>query len=539
MVSGLELPVTVQLPGMEPMGLSKGKIRTIELPEGDYEAVIGGSVTNKVKFAVRSTFMDRFKKKPLYVLNVQGSALLYSEKVDSAGERSNFKVHYGHQFVSWVNVDLPFKTDGGPTKGATSAIRVDLFNDPVQQAFVTLARENIPDEALALAEWYLERNRGDSRMLGEYVAYAKALDKGERMKKLLLTGTQIRPVEIDWHRAYQDLMMSPKDHGALIAEYDALLKKEPNDSSLLYLRGRLCVSQRQALDFYNKSLATSFNNAYTHFAIASTQTGKGEWTEAMPSIKVARSLRPDVLQFQDLLFEARMAVGEHEALESELLPAVEQSPLDTTLTVFLCDALAASKKGDVAKKICDTFENSWSQQFNQPAPSSLRSRVLYSIGDFDTMIELYSKSETDDARMAYFEALLEKGRMLEALQVSPIEDPGAADPFHFLSFALGWKLYGDDAKAQACEKRAIDLMKTMRPDYQVLADLLADTQAPGLTEVTDLPALPKLKAITLAYLALKFPSEKAEYAAMARKLNVDRSYPYHLVARAIADGKKS
>ena len=60
---------------------------------------------------------------------------------------------------------------------------------------------------------------------------------------------------------------------------------------------------------------------------------------------------------------------------------------------------------------------------------------------------------------------------------------------------------------------------------------MADGEAPALSEVTDIPTTPKLKAIVLAYLTAKFPAQKSEYAPMMRKLNIDRSYPYHLVAK--------
>ncbi|MFN7138756.1 MAG: tetratricopeptide repeat protein [Limisphaerales bacterium] len=539
LVSGLEKPVSVQLPGLDPVGVSPGKITRIQMAEGDYDVVIDGAIKETVKISVRSSFMDRFTKKPLWVLNVGGSALLFSESISPDGELSDFKVHYGQPFVSWLNVDLPFTDSPEEPGGKQSLIRVDLFKEPLTQAFFTILNTGVPEEALDLAEWHLRKHREDSQMLSAYLAVCKELNQNDRLKKFIVEGTQIRPVEIDWHRAYQDLMMTPKDHGTLIAEYDELLKKDPNNSSLLYLRGRICISQRQALDFYNRALITSFNNAFAHFAIAGAEAGRGEWNNANASIRVARSLRPDILQFQDKLFETRMALADYEVLEQELLQAVQQVPLDSTLNVFLCDVLAAARKNDLAKQICDAFENRWSQTYNQPPPVSLRSRVLYSIGDFETMVKLYANNQNDEARMAYFEALVELGRLEEATRVIPIDDASAADPFHYLAYAIGWKMYGNEKNYQLCSKRAFEMLKNMRPDYAILADLLNDNEPPTVSEVTDIPILPKMKAIALAYLAQKFPAEKAEYMAMARKLNIDRSYPYHMITRIAGAEQKT
>ncbi|MBA4150674.1 MAG: tetratricopeptide repeat protein [Verrucomicrobia bacterium] len=530
-VSGFEKPAIIQLPGMEAVGIAPGKVRTIRLAEGDYEATISGPITNTLKFSVRTSFMDRFTKKPAWVLNVGGSALLFSETIDPFGEQSEFTPYYGEPFVSWLNVDLPFTELPDKIQGKKSLTRIGLFKGPVIEALVAVARSAPPEEALNLAEWHLRLHRDDSRMLSEYVGFSQSINQGERLQKFLIEGTEVRPVEIDWHRAYQDLLLSPEQHGSLIAEYDGLLKKDPNNSSLLYLRGRLCISQRQALDYYNKSLMTSFNNAFTHFAMASAHAGSGEWQTANSSIRVARSLRPDILLFQNTLFETRLAMGDYEEMEGELLKAVQQVPLDITLNIFLGDVLAAAKKHDLAKQVCDAFESRWSQTYDQPPPKSLRSRILYSIGDFDTMVKLYAQDRNNDAQSAYFEALVELGRLEEALTISPIDDTGSADPFHFLAYATAWKLAGNEEKFQTCSKRAFEMLKSTRPDFALIADLLADNEAPDLSEVIDVPVQPKLKAIILVYLAAKFPANKSEYADMARKLNVERSYPFHLIAK--------
>ena len=58
-----------------------------------------------------------------------------------------------------------------------------------------------------------------------------------------------------------------------------------------------------------------------------------------------------------------------------------------------------------------------------------------------------------------------------------------------------------------------------------------------MAQLMDMPIAAKSKAILFVALAQRFPAQSAELLAKARRFNVERSYPYHLVKRACEERK--
>ena len=92
-------------------------------------------------------------------------------------------------------------------------------------------------EALRLAEWDLKSNPYDYPMLYSYSGNCRQAGGRSSSSRM---GFRAAPSSIDWHRIYQELNReSESGNQAMISAYDAMLQKEPENSALLYLRGRL------------------------------------------------------------------------------------------------------------------------------------------------------------------------------------------------------------------------------------------------------------------------------------------------------------
>jgi tetratricopeptide (TPR) repeat protein len=520
-VSGFEQVASVEIEGQQALNIQPRTVKAIMLPEGKYRANIKGATNQTVDLNITASFLDRWFKAPAYVLNVGGSGLLIEED----GEKQQY--HFGQPFTSLRHADYVFVER--PTDAMPGKVRIDFVKGQVGDVFYRLVESEKNEEAMKLAEWHLSLHPEDTGMLPGMATVAQLLKQEPRFRAFLEEGLKKRPVQMSWHRYYQDYLFTPDHLPKLITEYDALIQAEPKDADLLYLRGRLCISKKEAVDFYNRALGLNFNNAYAQFGLASTEASVGSWNLAKPHITMARSMRPDVIDFQDAAFEIQMAMGDFENLESGLAEAVAQNPRDLTLNILLCDVLAAAGKNEAAMKACEAFEKAVADS-NQNPGIGFRTRVLYSIGDFEALAKLTASEQSEGAQTGYFEAMVEQGKLNEALSVSPIDAPESRNPFHFIALSIALKAASDEEKAAACMKRAIDLLG-FRPDYARMAEFLKQPGPVRLMDVLDVPLTPKFKAIVMVALAQKYPLLGKDFLAAARRLNVDRSYPYHMLNR--------
>jgi tetratricopeptide (TPR) repeat protein len=544
-VSVFSQPISAEVPGYGSVKLANRGIDSITLPEGKHRVIIGGAVRQEVDFVIHSGFFERWFQNPVSILNVGGAAMLLWEETTYSvnpiqGVAHPFRVYYGEPFLHLPDVDYRFEAFPEKISTESSTIRktrIGLLNAPPMGLFLTYAKKNQYDEAMKLAEWQMRLHPETADFLPGYVAMAKQAKRLPQARALISQALKRRPVEIEWHRAYQELLADEKYSGALATEYDAMVRQEPDDSALLYLRGRLCASQQEAMKFYEQAIAKDAKNAYAHNAIGFRKMSMGDWAGARPSIATACGLRPDERSFSAGFFNTRLALGEFDPLEKELRATLGQPSFEPgygAALTELCDVLIAQNKDDEARRIVADYQRRAQAQLKEDAGSSVESLhryLLYSLGDFAALEKRTATDKSEAGRTYFHHALVETGRLPEAEKVYPLNDRNATDPFHFLSVSLAWRQAGDSEKAAAWRGRAVELLLAGRAEYVQAAEFLKRNQAVQWAEVQDLALQAKLKAVLLVALAQRFPENSSELLRFARLLNVDRAYPYHLIRR--------
>jgi hypothetical protein len=328
--------------------------------------------------------------------------------------------------------------------------------------------------------------------------------------------------------------MSAHETPAVIAEYDALLKDDPENSALLYLRGRLCPVNKESVPLYEKALARDPKNEYAHFALGSTLAGQGNWADARPHLAEAVRLLPDEAQFQEELFKVRLALKEFGELEKETRSSLAKDPLDHQYNVQLGQVLIAQDKNDEVEKLIATYQKNdlaKNKLPDEPALNLLKARLFYSAGKFSELEQLTLKRKSTAAMTARFNALVELGRLPEAVELLKVNDPEHASPFESLALSLAWKNSGNEDQAAAFRKRAIDVLAAGRPDYLTAAEFLKRDQPGSMEELMDVSLPPEQKALFLVAMAQRFPETGPELIKTARNLNVTRDFPFHLINR--------
>lgn len=538
-VNGFSRPAQIEFRGVGSFEAPPGH-STFSLPEGSHHATVRGPVHEEVELEIRADYWDRWTGQPAWVLNVGGEAVLeLLEAVYSQEQQpGSSTLHFGESFLAFPTVnhpftDLPEKVQVSSSQPQRTLTALRLVTAPPAALVEHLHRQNDDDSALRLCELRLPRHPADSALLNDYLALCSRRAAPERARKFLQSGLTNRPVVIEWHRAYQSLK-TDRGNADLIAEYDALLDAEPGDSALLYLRARLDPDPAKGQAMFEQARRANPQNPFAWFALGWRQHAQGNWAAARTNFSRAVELAPNAPEFLHYLDQTRLALGEHARLATDLRARLARNPLALVTVRQLVEVLVADGRNrEAADEVVRLRGELEAQAPAQAAEftAALDWHRLYLAGEFAELERSALGQRTPEATNAVFYALIEQGRVGEAVRLHPLDEPQAQDPAHFLAVALAWHRAGDLAQAIRWQTRAQGLLAAGFGGQTQAARFLSGTVIPTAAEVTALDLPPKVSAIVLARLTQLHPTRAAEFSSLARRLNVDRGYPYQLVRR--------
>src|SRR6185437_8918149 len=169
--------------------------------------------------------------------------------------------------------------------------------------------------------------------------------QAKRCSDFLATRLDDRPVRVEWHRAWQGLRQDEGDDDQeLIKRYDAWLAAAPDDSTLLYLRGRCDPDTEAALGYYERSRQADAANAYPRLAEAVVWAGRGELRRALDAAGEAVRLKPKDVSMKRVFDQLRFALGEYADLERDLRASLAAAPFAAEEQEQLLAVLVAAGK---------------------------------------------------------------------------------------------------------------------------------------------------------------------------------------------------
>lgn len=514
---------------------------SIVLPEGDYHAIISGPVTEEFDFQVRASYFSRWSDDPAWVINVGGDAVLISSFVTLRKDPppASIQVHFGKSFEHFSTVTHPFTAlpDTVQLKDGQSRLLVKLqtYNGPPQSLFGYLVGESQHARAFQFAEHRLRGNPSVPELLRPYLATSAEHQASAQAEAFIRPYLHLRPPLIEWHRAYQDLRNRPPIHAALVAEYDALLAAEPADSGLLYLRGRLAESGTATRDFFERSIQADARNPFSLNGLGYDRMAAGEWAAARDLLARAAEIEPQNLGHENPLILARLALGEGAAVESETRARLNREPASTLLNLRLIDALASQNRPGDALEASRAYLKLASKQ-NEAYRNAqvLHRHALYATGDFAALERASSGKDSREEKLSLAHSLIEQGRLAEAARTLPI--PDSADGGQLaegLALSVAWRRSGDATQADRWLARACGVLAQGNEESIQASRWLEEGAYPSLASAQDLVLDPQLKALVLLAATSRHRETLAGLAPLIRQLNVERSFPYHLVNRSL------
>lgn len=547
-VNGLPVPIVVDIDGRHSISLGPHAHSRRSMAEGLHQAVVSEPRLGfePVDFRIGGQGAAWLLNSPTLIVDPTRSAILVWEESPSSsakGERpeAESRAHLGEAFLAYPHVDYLFEEfPNEPATGRPAELRttrISLVAAPAEKLVqAILAAPDRAGDTIGLIENRLRASPDDVALLSGYWAIARRYNHIERCREFLTARLSERPVLTDWHRLYQTVSEDLGEHAALIEQYRGWLAAEPDNSALLYLRGRCEPDRDAALRLYDRAIAADPDNPYPHFAESGIFLSRGEFGAAENAARISCRLRPGNAPFNKQLTKARLALRRYEELESELRAALRDNPEATTAQERLLAVLVAAGKEDQAamlvKSLCPEATAS-ADEAEVACTHRLQNTLLYLRGDFQGLLAVTEPpADSTDSAVWRYQARFELGQQVKPpAGVKPLS--AEHDGYSLLCQALAWAEHGEAAAAEEAKNQAIEQFRGSRHDDRRVADILAKGGRWTDKDLDNLPLDPTHKCILLVAMAEASADRRGALIGLAEQLNFERPFPYHFLRRTI------
>ena len=433
--------------------------------------------------------------------------------------------------VDYLFEDPPhsMKLSNASTQVAKTCLR--RFLGPDLQAF-QIAVQSDREGALTFLEHRLRRRPEDYELFDAYFSSFDPSQTG-RAESFLKSGLDRRPVAVQWHRFYQSLAEASGHDAGLVARYDAYLKADPRNGSLIYLRGRIDPDWDRQAEYLRRAIEADPRAPWPWASRASRAVAAARWSDCLSDLKAARERKIDENSISDLSITARLGAGEARSLLNECRTRLAANVMDITAVTTLLEAAAAVGPPEDFERELTAWQNRLPMETRGQVSTTFRAIGLYDSGKLPECVEFCRRSQAAEDQFFRLHSLLALKRVKEAAGDAAFAKLFEGDPWNLLAVGLAWQLEGQEQEAASWRERGIAKLDTMGPDARRVTAILRAGQPPPLEEIGHIILGPRRQAMVSALLAERFAAKRAEYLAAAARYNVRRTPPYQLVRVAI------
>jgi len=537
-VSGLPTAATVQVDDHPPIQVVRET--QVTLPEGTHRVLVSGPVTAQYTVPLHSSYWSRWFRKPVWVVNIAGTAGLMQMQYHYAQNPipPSFNSHAGQTYVAHPHIDYAFIDP-------PDSMRVSNKNTTITKSGMVLIpgepdhlvqHVTDPAQALTYLEAHLPSRPDDGVLFHDYEERLEAQKAFPRGETFLKGGLARRPVEVNWHRTYANLLEQQGRFDELTTLYDGMLSAEPNNSALLYLRSRFEPSPARRVELLKQARDADAKNPWPHFGLGYQAAIRGDWPDAVRDLQAATTLGIPAVMTRRMLVVSRLGNGEAEALIAEGRAAAQQSGLDFTALFSVIEPLIATDRGAAALEELTSWKNRNQAALNEAGPGAaaaveaVRMLILYGMGDFAQM-EQAASSAADPTGQLWKVSVALATEHPEKVTADPALLPKEDRPWDALALSVAFHLAHDDAHSEEWLGKACERFKTRGVEERMVAEALTSTEKPDFAVIRDLSVDVTQKLLLLCSLAQQFPDLEPQCRELAGKLNVGRTPPYQLVAK--------
>jgi tetratricopeptide (TPR) repeat protein len=544
--SGVSLRLTID--GGEPFELAAISKTEITLPEGSHHWQIlePEVIASEGDFDLRTRVFERFFSSPMYVLDPAITTITVWEEARYSAEAPETEVTHqlflGETFYEFDDIDFKFEQFPGSIKASGSSAtrtRVEPFLHEPAQVIGFVANDVSSDQHLSFCERHLQLTPRDEGLIAAYGRFAVQASAYQRLYHFLKEGRHRRPFEIPWHRRYQSAALRVDKTEELFAEYDELVRKLPDNSAALYLRGRIEPHGPLAEEYFNRSIAADSSNPYPYYAKCHQLVSLARYEEAFDAATKAIELNPDQQDMKNILHRVRLALGQYDELEREQRQLMSESPIEATAHFRLMGILAAQNRLAEMRQAHDEFvlavHNEVPLDPHDLVISSER-YLAYCNRDYEKMMEVTLQLKNPLSRSnLMLEALVASRMHKELSQSDLIQRPPAQRGFIRLYLAMIYELLGSKSEAVEALEQALEDFRKGTPETQRIASAMTDLSDEDLYENLTAISMSATERLAVNIIAATQTDGETQrrFIESSRNLNFSPRFPNHTVSKLI------
>lgn len=504
-------------------------------PVPDHPYIVGHT------FSVDVPWYRRPFVSPVVIVNPDRAGIVMWERTGYAS--SNFasipnqvEIQSGRPYYVYESLDFPFQSfpETISMSSKTSIVyrtRVAELRDlPVEQVGSLFLKRNDRESLHGYLRARLADDRDDMRVI---LAAAYWLPRDEFIGKAL-ERLEDRPVRLQWHRAYQNLVKGTPEGIDLESRYRAYVHREPDDSQLAYLLGRVFTDPDEQRVAWEHAAALPRPTGYAVYGLGYHYLLEGDFARAAIHAGEAMRIDPANEQFRALRQSIRYGIADYAALEREWEESFRTrtpSYADFHQHVFHLGRLGRSAEARVeVLRYLQRMEqqNPMSETDRNQGAAYLESALALAAYD---RIEYAMWAARIDAPAWRFQSAVMKGNLDEATTLANHPENGFGAHDHMMLYVLHMQK-SQPVKAAVHLDKTITILSEGRAEQRRWEAWLKGADAPTPREAAHACDDPEHHFLYLLALAYRHPDYADGYLERARTIAFRDSF-YSLATKEL------
>lgn len=519
----------------------------VKLPEGELRVA---SADASVPFpeltcVLHTPLLSRpFAAKPTFVLNPDRAALLCEvdalfarQAPKTFDEAGRYRLYVGELLYRFDGIDYPFddlpRTVADADAAGADAVHkktVDVWTIGTRDQQFNLVRKELGRPAAAAFAKNLAVCNPESQSL---LMLLPSVMSPDEVIAFFRSRLDYRPVQVCWHKMYQQFVQRQHPEYDVQAEYRARLAREPADTSLMYLLARTIDDRDESEKWLRESTHGAYPSGHGFFAMAYRLLAKGQFERALLMADQAAALLPDDPEVQLIQAEALAAAGRYDKLLLMARQNQQTYPLDPLPAMDEIRVLAVKGDAKRADLAADAFAARLTRQGRAAGvgPFRVRARAQFDYVAGDVARFASSLAQVRLSADELFRTNLALGRLDEAaagLSRNPLAKAGE----HLLLAVAAMDAEREDLATRHLNLAASGYAKG-DAESRRLGRWLAGSTLPDPDDVCALVMLPDQKRLVLAAMGLRDAAHRDRYFRAAAALNYDHAFPYWTLKKVL------